>query len=320
MLDAAALLWRLRLDGVDVADRFDVIADAWANAIDSSPSWYVFNDVHAVMAFLGAGRRDDAVAVIERLTADADRATTTTPASNARMTADVGLPVSRCAAGVRRRPSRRHHRRAVADPARVPPLRRIPRPARRPRTHTARSRRSQQPNDPRPTTHRRAARGPAHRTLRSRPTAPTGGDLTAQRSKYEPSLDSCGEAPRQSPHIGSRVGPPAPRWPTRAGLGSALSPIESQSRHTAERVTTPRPTWRTPMDPDHILLVHRQRTREAAARADHAPPSANRPPRQPTTRRAARSPHPCHSTSGRQDMGNRDMRCSGRRASGAWWP
>jgi hypothetical protein len=95
MLDASAMLWRLRLDGVDVADRFDVIADTWANAIDSSPPWYVFNDVHAVMAFLGAGRRDDAVAVIERLTADADRATTTTmPASNARMTAEVGLPAS----------------------------------------------------------------------------------------------------------------------------------------------------------------------------------------------------------------------------------
>jgi tetratricopeptide (TPR) repeat protein len=94
MLDATAMLWRLRLDGVGVADRFDVIADAWAKAIDSSPSWYVFNDVHAVMAFLGAGRRDDAVAVIERLTADADRSTTTPTASNARMTAEVGLPVS----------------------------------------------------------------------------------------------------------------------------------------------------------------------------------------------------------------------------------
>jgi hypothetical protein len=95
MLDASSMLWRLRLDGVDVADRFDVIADAWANAIDPSPSWYVFNDVHAVMAFLGAGRRDDAVAVIGRLTADTDRAPTTTPpASNVRMTAEVGLPVS----------------------------------------------------------------------------------------------------------------------------------------------------------------------------------------------------------------------------------
>jgi len=95
LLDASALLWRLRLDGVDVGDRFDVVADTWAGAIDDVPSWYVFNDVHAVMAFLGAGRREDAVAVIERLAADADRATATSPASNARMTAEVGLPVAR---------------------------------------------------------------------------------------------------------------------------------------------------------------------------------------------------------------------------------
>lgn len=93
MVDAASMLWRLRLDGVDVGDRFDVIADAYANAVDGVPSWYVFNDVHAVMAFLGAGRRDDAIAVIQRLTADVERAAA--PArSNTRMTADVGLPVS----------------------------------------------------------------------------------------------------------------------------------------------------------------------------------------------------------------------------------
>lgn len=98
MLDASAMLWRLLLDRVDVGDRFSVIADAWANAIDHTPSWYAFNDVHAVMAFLGAGRRDDALAVIERLTTDIDRAPTTAEAlaaSNVRMTAEVGLPVAR---------------------------------------------------------------------------------------------------------------------------------------------------------------------------------------------------------------------------------
>ncbi|MGE0881248.1 MAG: tetratricopeptide repeat protein [Acidimicrobiia bacterium] len=95
MLDATSLLWRLRLDGVDVTHRFEVIAEAWAHAINSSPSWYVFNDVHAVMAFLGAGRRADALAVIERLGAVSDRTTTTSPpTSNARMTAEVGLPLS----------------------------------------------------------------------------------------------------------------------------------------------------------------------------------------------------------------------------------
>lgn len=95
MLDASALLWRLLIDGVDVGGRFDVIADAWANAIDRAPSWYAFNDVHAVMAYLGAGRRDDALAVIDRLTVFVDHATTASAASNVRMTAEVGLPVAR---------------------------------------------------------------------------------------------------------------------------------------------------------------------------------------------------------------------------------
>lgn len=94
MVDAASMLWRLRLDGLDVGSRFDVIADAWADALDDVPSWYVFNDVHAVMAFLGAGRRDDAVAVVDRLAADVDRAGSPT-LSNVRMTSEVGLPVAR---------------------------------------------------------------------------------------------------------------------------------------------------------------------------------------------------------------------------------
>lgn len=93
MLDAAAMLWRLHLDGVDVGVRFDVLADSWARALDGGGSWYTFNDVHAVMAFLGAGRRDDAVAVIERLAADVDRGTSPNR-SNAQMTAEVGLPVA----------------------------------------------------------------------------------------------------------------------------------------------------------------------------------------------------------------------------------
>lgn len=100
MLDASALLWRLRIDGIDVDGRFDVIADAWANAIDDAPSWYAFNDVHAVMAYLGAGRRDDALAVIERLDSYVGHAPTSSTASkptasNVEMTAEVGLPVAR---------------------------------------------------------------------------------------------------------------------------------------------------------------------------------------------------------------------------------
>jgi tetratricopeptide (TPR) repeat protein len=92
LVDASAMLWRLHLDGVDVGNRFDPIADAWAGNLEGVASWYAFNDVHAVMAFIGAGRIDTAAAVVGRLTADVD-----TPVwrSNHSMTAEVGLPVSR---------------------------------------------------------------------------------------------------------------------------------------------------------------------------------------------------------------------------------
>ncbi len=90
LLDASALLWRLHLDGADVGDRFTRLAAVWANAVPAA-SWYVFNDVHAVMAFVGAGdlgAARETVARLERWTADAD-------GGNVAMTAAAGLPVAR---------------------------------------------------------------------------------------------------------------------------------------------------------------------------------------------------------------------------------
>jgi hypothetical protein len=92
LVDASAMLWRLYLDGVDTGARFQALADAWAAALDAGGSWYVFNDVHAVMALLGAGRRDDALAVVRRL---ADDVETGAGGSNTWMTAEVGLPAAR---------------------------------------------------------------------------------------------------------------------------------------------------------------------------------------------------------------------------------
>jgi hypothetical protein len=91
MLDASALLWRLRLDRVDVGGRFAPLADAWATRTAEEP-WYVFNDLHAVMALAGAGRTDEARTVIDRLAA---YVAADAPASNVHMTAAVGLPASR---------------------------------------------------------------------------------------------------------------------------------------------------------------------------------------------------------------------------------
>jgi hypothetical protein len=92
MLDASALLWRLRLDGIDTGDRFGVLADAWAPKAANEP-WYVFNDLHAVMAFAGAGRLSEAHELIGRLDHWLDSAGGT----NARMTAEIGLPTCRAA-------------------------------------------------------------------------------------------------------------------------------------------------------------------------------------------------------------------------------
>ena len=93
MLDASALLWRLFLEGEDTGGRFGPLADAWATRSGDVP-WYAFNDLHAVMAFVGAGRIDDASLVIERL--DRYVAAGGGPeVTNLAMTSEIGLPASR---------------------------------------------------------------------------------------------------------------------------------------------------------------------------------------------------------------------------------
>jgi tetratricopeptide (TPR) repeat protein len=90
MLDASALLWRMLLDDLDTGERFAPLADAWAPKAGTSP-WYVFNDLHATMALVGAGRFSDAHAVVGAL----DRWLDTASGTNARMTAEIGLPACR---------------------------------------------------------------------------------------------------------------------------------------------------------------------------------------------------------------------------------
>jgi tetratricopeptide (TPR) repeat protein len=57
LVDAAALLWRLELLGQDVGQRWAEVAGAWDAHADGRS--YAFNDWHAVMAYLGAGRDAD---------------------------------------------------------------------------------------------------------------------------------------------------------------------------------------------------------------------------------------------------------------------
>lgn len=87
MLDASSMLWRLHLRGVDAGDRWEAIADNWEPLADAGN--YAFNDVHAAMAFVGAGRR----ASLDRLLA-AEAAAIERDDDNSAFTRDVGQPFS----------------------------------------------------------------------------------------------------------------------------------------------------------------------------------------------------------------------------------
>jgi hypothetical protein len=62
MIDASALLWRLHLSGHDVGDRWQELAAAWDSHADGRT--YPFNDWHAVMAYLGAGRTSEVERIV----------------------------------------------------------------------------------------------------------------------------------------------------------------------------------------------------------------------------------------------------------------
>jgi len=65
LVDATALLWRLYLDGHDVSDRFSELASAWIDLLPDSPV-HAFNEIHALMAQVGAGRYEEARRMLDR--------------------------------------------------------------------------------------------------------------------------------------------------------------------------------------------------------------------------------------------------------------
>lgn len=85
-LDATALLWRLRLEGADIGDRFENVADAWSEALEGEGGYYAFNDFHAAMSFAATGRE----AATQRLRAAMEKAAWE-EASNGEMTRVVGI-------------------------------------------------------------------------------------------------------------------------------------------------------------------------------------------------------------------------------------
>ena len=90
LVDATALLWRLRLEGVDVGARFEQVADDWAARLEGEAGFYAFSDLHAAMAFAATGREAALSHLLKRMEHAA-----ALEDSNAAMTRDVGLPLAR---------------------------------------------------------------------------------------------------------------------------------------------------------------------------------------------------------------------------------
>ena len=88
MLDAVALLWRLQLQGIDVGNRWAELVALYEGGEEAG--FYVFNDMHAMMAYTATGNHNQAAKLLLAVEAAAESATT-----NGAMTREVGLPVVR---------------------------------------------------------------------------------------------------------------------------------------------------------------------------------------------------------------------------------
>ena len=85
-LDAAALLWRLKLLDVDVGDRWCELAERWEPA--AQDTLYAFNDVHAMMAFVSCDRDDAA----KQLLSANERYMESASDANVAMSREMGMP------------------------------------------------------------------------------------------------------------------------------------------------------------------------------------------------------------------------------------
>lgn len=92
MIDASALLWRLHLARVDVGERFAALAERWADRAEDA--FCAFNDLHAMMAFVGAERWDLARLLLRAQ----ERRLMRLSGANHDMTRLVGYPASRALA------------------------------------------------------------------------------------------------------------------------------------------------------------------------------------------------------------------------------
>ena len=89
LVDAAALLWRLELLGVDVGDRWRKLAPKWL--VHAEDHVLAFNDLHIAMTLAGAGDEVQA----DALEASVERYVAGHTGTNAAVSAALGLPVIR---------------------------------------------------------------------------------------------------------------------------------------------------------------------------------------------------------------------------------
>ena len=88
MLDAAALLWRMHLQRLDVGKRWEELAASYAKGDENG--FYAFNDMHAMMAFVATGRGQEAASLLRAVEASAREGNT-----NGRMAREAGLVIVR---------------------------------------------------------------------------------------------------------------------------------------------------------------------------------------------------------------------------------
>jgi tetratricopeptide (TPR) repeat protein len=87
LVDASALLWRLRLRGVDLGGRWHEVAQGWLP--HAGNVHYAFNDAHAMMAFV-SDAQDEAIGAVEA----AQQRAMASAGDNALFNREVGVPLS----------------------------------------------------------------------------------------------------------------------------------------------------------------------------------------------------------------------------------
>ncbi|QJR14735.1 tetratricopeptide repeat protein [Usitatibacter palustris] len=91
-VDATAMLWRLKLEGVEIGDRMESVADSWEKDLGTEAGYAAFNDFHGVLSFAATGRKTAIKQAREELQSSLGAAS-----SNADMARFVGRPASEAA-------------------------------------------------------------------------------------------------------------------------------------------------------------------------------------------------------------------------------